>query len=987
MAARNKTVFKKKELSLLCKYLTALSVVGGAFLSPLALSQNSNVEEVLVTGQRKSIESAQQLKRDADVVVDSVTAVDIGALPDRSVSEALQRIPGVQLQRTNENRDPARLAAEGGAVFVRGLSWVRTELNGRDIYSASSGRSLGFEDVSADLMSGVDVYKSPSANMVEGGIGGTVNLRTRLPFDSDDMIVAGSYDYNYAELYDEAFESANGLFSNIWDSEFGKIGLLLSVSKAEIGNRTDSVSVDRYEDFINGSGETYYAPVGLGFRRIDWDQERNAYSGALQWAPNDQLTFTLQALRAEANPRDWEHAGGINSAFGNAITDETGNYTYNNDNFLMGGQLNDAAVYFTSRYGQKETFTQDISFNVKFENERWKIAGDVQRVTSEADVESMTAFTYLNHPDGDWWYDDQGNQNVNPSSGVTVNFDVSGRPVISVSDAQRQQDPSQYFWGAAMDHLENNDAKSVAGEIDAEYSFQFEGLFQSVAFGARVIDKDTTTRQSGWNWSLVSHQFWGGGDSALVSDHATDFAHLETFDNFYDGDVNVPFVGWVANRELLSSNLNYYYKLREPIENTIATQYWGWRPLDPSTAYDLDPQADNVSAGINDQNEKTEAAYVMLKFADEAGSLVGLPFDGNIGVRYVKTSTTAVGRGGAGGVSELCGQGSQTADCIGASAFVSAFNTQFGDYNTYEKDYDNFLPSLNLRLHLKEDLQARLGLSRAMIRPSFSQARPYTNLSFSFEQDIFDPELNGYQGTGTVGNFDLEPTLADQVDASLEWYFTNSGSLTLSLFYKELSDYIMAATTIEEYTYGGETYKFEVTQQMNAEEGKLKGFELGYSQFYQNLPEPWDGLGVQANYTYISNSGGANTALNVFDTNQVTGGTDTQLPIEGMSKSSYNIALMYEKYDISARLAYNWRERYLLTTSAANINRPVWFNDYGQLDASVFYSLNSHIKVGLQVTNLLAEETELEIGDTKQSANYSWTQGDRRMAFVIRGQF
>ena len=96
---------------------------------------------------------------------------------------------------------------------------------------------------------------------------------------------------------------------------------------------------------------------------------------------------------------------------------------------------------------------------------------------------------------------------------------------------------------------------------------------------------------------------------------------------------------------------------------------------------------------------------------------------------------------------------------------------------------------------------------------------------------------------------------------------------------------------------------------------------------------------------------------------------------------------MYEKYDVSARLAYNWRERYLLTTSAANINRPVWSDDYGQLDGSVFYTVNDNLKVGVQATNLLNSQTHLEVGDTRLTGDYSWTDTDRRIAFVVRGQF
>src|SRR3954454_12955571 len=195
---------------------------------------------IIVTGIRASLRSSRNIKKNSEQIVDSITAQDIGALPDRSVSEALQRVPGVTLQRTNEARDPARLSAEGGGIFIRGLSWVRSEFNGRDTFSANNGRQLGFEDVPADLLAGVDVYKNPSADLIEGGIGGLVNLRTRKPFDQPGQLVAASVDVNYADLRKKAFWSANALYSNHWHTGgLGEIGILLSGSVNNIGNRTD----------------------------------------------------------------------------------------------------------------------------------------------------------------------------------------------------------------------------------------------------------------------------------------------------------------------------------------------------------------------------------------------------------------------------------------------------------------------------------------------------------------------------------------------------------------------------------------------------------------------------------------------------------------------------------------------------------------------------------------------------------------------------
>src|SRR5256885_6042731 len=210
--------------------------------SPTAAPEaTTNNNAIIVTGIRASLRSARDRKKNAEQMIDSISAQDIGALPDRSVSEALQRVPGVTLQRTNEARDPARLSAEGGAIFIRGLSWVRSEFNGRDTFSANNGRVLGFEDVPADLLAGVDVYKNPTADLIEGGIGGLVNLRTRKPFDQSGQLIGISADVNYADLRKKSFKSGYALYSNRWHTGIGDLGILLSGSINNIGNRTDEM--------------------------------------------------------------------------------------------------------------------------------------------------------------------------------------------------------------------------------------------------------------------------------------------------------------------------------------------------------------------------------------------------------------------------------------------------------------------------------------------------------------------------------------------------------------------------------------------------------------------------------------------------------------------------------------------------------------------------------------------------------------------------
>lgn len=965
------TARKRFGQSLLALMVMGLVVVP-AWGQDTAATGDNNMEEVVVTGQRSSIATSQMLKQEAEQVVDVISAVDIGALPDRSIAEALQRIPGIQLERTTNFRDPARLASEGGDVMVRGLRWVRTELNGRDIFSASGGRSLGFSDVSADLLAGIDVYKNSTAGQIEGGLGGTVNLRTRLPLDQETTL-AVSADYNYADLYDKGFTSWNALYSDRWDTGGGEIGFLVSVSVGEIGNRTDAIQTGRYNAYTLGDGSAVYLPTGVGGRRVDWEQDRDSYNAALQWAPSDDMKITAQAFYGKVNPRDVERAVYIaDSIFGQDLSPGSGDdFQYDSNGFLASGTINAATTVFNTRVENRESDVSD--FSLKFEyapNTRWNFSADLQSVKSEAHILSMTAFT---------GYVPNAMTGLYPE---TV-FDLTA-PYISVGEQQRLSSADQYWWGAAMDHIEDNEASSLAARADAEYIFENSSALRSLAFGVRASDKDAVTKQSGWNWSLLSNQYWLNNtpeNTAFLDSSAVGQSELFTFEDFMRGDIAPPTVGWFATPELVNSNTGAYVYFEDIVANN--GQGWGWAPLIPPAAYDLNPQGDNVSAGINDQNEKTQAAYVSLFFNDSRG---GENFDGNVGVRFVKTETTAIGRSVAGGVGDTCST-DMTADCQAAQAFVDAFLAEHGEYRSYENSYNNVLPSLNLRFLLTDDLQARFGLSQALVRPQFSQIQPYTSVTFNFQGSMFDPN-EPTVATAFGGNPALEPTIADQLDASLEWYFNDASSLTFAAFYKDIEDYVVLTTGIEEFSYGGETFEIETTRQTNAESGKLKGFELAYQQFYDMLPSPFDGFGIQANFTYIDNEGGANTAVNPFEEPQRVGATNTTLPIEGMSDTSYNLALMYEKYGVSARLAYNWRERYLLTTSAANINRPMWINDYGQLDGSVFYDVTENLKVGLQITNLLQERIEQEVmGDHPGTAPYSWTDTDRRTAFVVRYKF
>ena len=233
--------FKKNLLN-----LAVCSAVAGLAPAMTFAQEAEVVDEIVVMGMRSSIESAQDLKRNADTVKDVITATDIGALPDKSVTEALQRVPGVTIERFASSDDPKHYADEGTGVLVRGLDRVRSEINGRDAFSANPWGGLSYEDFPAELLGAVEVVKNQTADLISGGIAGTVNLITRKPFDSDEQIISFSAKANYGDFREEVTPSFSALFSDSWETSAGKFGFLIAGSHSEYKTRGDGVGLGNF---------------------------------------------------------------------------------------------------------------------------------------------------------------------------------------------------------------------------------------------------------------------------------------------------------------------------------------------------------------------------------------------------------------------------------------------------------------------------------------------------------------------------------------------------------------------------------------------------------------------------------------------------------------------------------------------------------------------------------------------------------------------
>jgi TonB-dependent receptor len=965
-------------------FLGASALVICAALPAVAAAQAApaqavdTVEEVVVTGQRAAIQSAQKLKQNAEQMVDSITSTDIGALPDRSVTEALQRISGVTIGRTSDPRDADRISVEGSGVQVRGLSWVRGELNGRDSFSAKAGRTLSFEDVPPELMAGVDVYKNPSADLIEGGVGGTVNLRTRMPFDSNKRILAYSLDSSWGDLARKWEPSGSILYSNRWDTNIGELGFLVDLSDSKLSSRTDTMSVDPYNVRTNlVPGKTVYVPGGYGYRSLDFERERKGIDAALQWRPNEQWEATLHFMRSSASQASTERANGFNPG-SNAFPALGTTFTYDDAGRFLKGKLADSqngetlgSSLIDTRFADRSSVTSDYSLNLKYNpNDKWAFTADVQYIYAKTKTVDNTAFNALN------------------GSTRPATLDLTGGlPQITAdNDAAFLANPANYYLQAAMDHHDRNDAAEWAERFDGEYSFDEGSWLKSFRFGVRHTFRQATTRETTYRWDTVAPS-WTGSPSINNLEGYQGYYGLYTFDNYFRGKTKVPAAFVMPS----AAFVNNYGDTSQVLQRIAQANSGDWRAFNGN----FDEQTKPGGRGsINHQKEETLAAYGLLRFGHDV-SLWGdqREIDGNIGLRVVKT--------------ESQGQGTQVFPLNngGSSSNLPAADQAFGNGASSAhkggRDYVSVLPSLNVRLKLTPEMFIRFATAKSIVRPDFQQLQP--NYSINATNGILSggvcsnsnpsnaPVNCVYQYTADAGNPDLKPIRSTQYDLSYEWYFNSTGSVTATVFYKDIYNFIANSPTNLSFTNNGVTRTVQVNQPYNAGHGKVKGFEVAYQQYYDFLPGVLRGFGTQANFTYIDSKGTRNAAVNPYDKTQVVNSAAEDLPLEGMSRTSYNVAALYDLGKVSARLAYNWRERYLLTTTAANINIPAWYDDYGQLDGSIFYTVNDALKIGFQAANLANAKTKILVsypGRPEEGlTGHNWVTADRRYSVVLRGTF
>jgi TonB-dependent receptor len=1081
---------------------TSALAIGG-FAAP-SLGQQT-METVVVTGLRGSLENSQQIKQDASVFVDAVTAEDIGALPDTNMSDTLQRIPGVAINHFAGTTDPDHFSAEGSGIVIRGLSYVEGEFNGRDTFSVSDGRGLSFGDIPTELWGTVLTYKNQSADMIEGGIAGTVDLHSRMPFDSDKRVISLSAREEYGDLVKRAAPSVFGLFSDTWDTNIGKVGLLVAGNHSQEWTRGDGSQVAAYGANNNqiSPGNTVYLPVGPDVRTDVYDYQHTGWDATAQWqSPDGRMRATLSFVRAQSDTNWTEHdvqieadvvngGGAIPPVPGNAISANRLSpiCTAATDCNPWGGQPAFAANQFNSQglftHGTISQYRGSWSWGGDNSTPNWGEPAEAQTrgvkqkiVTEDYGANFKWDATDRLHIELDWHHVDSTSENLDDTVGFTVFVEDSlqnvnaggGLPSLTfvpslmipsqapnITTNEYYSDPGNYFWRDNMDHMEHSGGIEDAYKVDLKYDVD-EGWLRSVKFGARYSNQSQTVRYTAYNWGVVSEVWAGPGaiwfaqptaldsvDPTDTFDGATGQSRIHptnqlnalgasvlstfTFDNFQRGAVPHPIEGefYYANparnyatltKQALATNAQW-------VANGGSA---GWVPL--TSRPGVIPGTPYLPAEINSNVETVWAGYAMADFATDSLFGTSMSLDGNLGVRFVDTRDYA-GPGWTQFPSASTFNQATQGSCTPApspfpgvvisytSPVCSLTPEQRADAAAFANGalvpiaaavhhHDNVLPSLNALLHLTDDMQIRLGLSESISRPDMGLMRNsvvFQGVSSPFAWQVFG------------GNPALKPVRGDNLDLSFEWYFSKTGSFTFSPFFKQLHGVITNNFSHATYTNGvspatgtspgaPNSYDVIVQNEYNAPSGgKVRGFEVAYQQFYDFLPSPFDGFGVNANFTYIDSTGvpqGNFASANpnpvvVAGSGCLVNGAPapctlvdvSKLPLQGLSRYNYNATGMYQKGPYELRLAWDWRSTYLLTTRDVIYPfLPIMAVGNGTLDGSFFYSIGDTWKVGLEATNLTNSTTKTEqVLTNSLRAGRSWFITDREITFSIRAQF
>ncbi len=884
------------------KYLrTSTIMLSGSALFALGLSmavpaaaQNTAVastsgEEIVVTGLRASLARAIDVKRNSDVIVDSIASEDLGKFPDTNVAESLQRITGVSVDRSG---------GEGQFITVRGFGpqFNTVLVNGRSIATENAGRAFSFDLLAPELISGADVYKSSNARIQDGGIGATINIKTARPFDYNGQKIIVSGQANYEKLSDKFSGDGFALYSNTFAD--GRLGVLASVSYQRRKALVNTIATNGYFNTNLPLANLTNVNFPQNFDQISdaQDRQRIGINGTVQFRASDNLLLTVDGLWNKFTVSSKANSVGHFFSPGSATSatidsnrtvtgfaqNATGHTDYINRTFNRPTKL----IAFGGNLKWTPTDLIEIGFDSSY-----------SKATSNNGGKEIFSVIGFNNP---------------------VTFSNTGTGLPSLTAANGFTDPTVGRAHFATREGFNRSEEMYEERIDATFKTG-GGFVNALKVGGYFQDltkKNTLVRTD----ANVGCAYCGYAIPVAAG-------LLQPFNpgNFFNGTSgNFP-------RQWLQFNAEDYFSFLQSTAAANAQDAAVGRPAGSLAGF---LAARNGYAAIVYPDsfgvkERVIGGYAQLDFASELG---GLPMSGNLGLRYTHTQVRS--RGSQQQLLDLRVVPGDTTSYTGVYAPTAVAVTR-------TTTYDNFLPSLNVKLDFADNIIGRFAASQTVTRPDLSLLAPrvsYTNL-----------RPGNLQAAG--GNPDLKPYKSTNFDLTGEWYYQPGGYFTVSGFYKRVENFIGSAVATENFTvanadniFANGQAPFNVQRPRNLGTIDVYGVEIGFQHNLSWLPAPFDGLGVTANATFVGS--GAPTTL-----------AGTTLALEGLGNSQ-NAVMFYEKGPLQARVAYNHRNEFVQTLANGTGGRPIYFQAYGQFDVSASFAVTSYATLFVEGVNVTGARTK-----------------------------
>jgi iron complex outermembrane recepter protein len=947
-----------------------IAVVAGIFslaIAPLAVAQDNDepIEEIITVGIRGSLANAVEAKRNSDNLIEAVFAEDIGKLPDQNLAEVLENITGVQITRT---------AGVGTGVQIRGTGANRTEINGVSTVGSGGGRSgIDFEDVSAAMISSVEVTKASEAKTIEGSVGGTINLRTIRPLELSESLAVIRVQGEDSSLSTKSGlqPRLSGTWGDNWSTDSGDFGVVLSASWSEQNVSAFRPRVDR-DNFV-AAGDNPTAPDfdSLPIQFLNQELENFTYettniAGTLEWAPSDELTLYFDAVLNDQDSKQESsrvQASGVsNLRFDANVTQyETVNFgtLYGQNGVQDLGSIQaavrgvipaqgaspwDPNLRIAGDTNQRSTDAQILRLGADWQiNDR--LSSRVEISTSDSDTTTPYFNTVINFINPNVPFDPVGpNENGTPFefdlTGGSLTFGIASGEANAPTAAQLL-DPANYRLrdvNISRDVAENSeDAFRLDFSFDMEDSSEF---LTSIDFGYRYNETSSYRNQVRSNYGLRNMDDAPSGDlfASVLTAGQNNFNAADGRALYMSDFLIIDPAQATANQDAVIAALN----------DAIAVH----QAATGSTEGGIDsPQS--VSNAFFDIAEDTNALYAQASF--ESGI-----FRGNVGLRYLETDVASTGN--------RIAEGEVTP-------------------TTTKGSYGFVLPRFNLAADVAEDVVVRFGWYKDIRRPNFDDL----STSFTFSTSPNPPV--------ELGNPALQPEEVTSIDVSVEWYFAPSSVVSIGYFNKQRSGIFFPTDSDpveDENGFRDITPPCEdggifnpiadpnvfappgtppgvcvpTTQTINgAGTSTQQGVEIA---FQYDLAQHEDRLGWASGFGFIANYtsqtfGGADEYYSafsrpttVFDSLGATDVVTWRGDLLNLSENAYNITVYYEKYDLSARMRYTWREAYrsddYVGTSSPPWGFPVVNDDRGQLNASVNYWVTDNLNVAIEGINLTEED-------------------------------